>query len=165
MSKQLPSGIAIVAAALVAVILTGCNGNEGPTSPEGLSFVLAQATVSVNGEVINGETLPQGHGEGAAERFEAVLEKDGARMTGGTVRVQHDSPGGMMMGPPAFYLYDDGTHGDRTPGDGLYCLEDIQGQYGCHTNQASRGSHHYDFMGMDGQGHKSNQMRVTVTIR
>lgn len=165
MPRQLASGIAIAAAALITITLTGCNGNGGPTSPDGSLLVLTRATVSVNGQVLNGETLPQGHGEGVAERFEAVLEKDGVRVAGGTVRVQHDSPGGMMMGPPAFYLYDDGTHGDRMPGDGLYCLEDFQGQYGCHTNQASRGAHHYDFMGMDGQGHKSSQMRVTVTIR
>jgi hypothetical protein len=165
MPRQISSGIAIAAAALVAIILTGCNGNGGPTAPESSSLVLTSATVSVNGQVLNGETLPRGHGEGVAERFEAVLEKDGVRVTGGTVRVQHDSPGGMMMGSPVFHLYDDGTHGDRMPNDGLYCFEDFQGQYGCHTEQASRGSHHYDFAGMDSQGHKSSQMRVTVTIR
>lgn len=165
MPRQLSPGIAIVAAALAAVILAGCDGNGGPTSPGGSLLVLTRATVSVNGQVLNGETLPLGHGEGVAERFEAVLEKDGARMTGGTVRVQHDNPGGMMMGSPVFHLYDDGTHGDSVPGDGLYCFEDFQGQYGCHTKQAARGSHHYDFMGLDSQGHKSSQMRVTVTIR
>lgn len=165
MHRQNLPRFAVVTAVLIAVALMGCNGNGGPTSPDGSPLVLTRATVSVNGQVVNGETLPQGHGEGVAERFEAALEKDGVRMAGGSVRVQHASPGGMMMGPPEFRLYDDGTHGDRTPGDGLYCLEDLQGQYGCHTNQAPRGSHHYDFMGTDSQGHRSNQMRVTVTIR
>jgi len=165
MPKQLLPGITIAAAALLAFTLTGCNGKEGPTSPEGSSLVLTRASLSVNGQVVNGQTLPRGHGEGGAARFETVLEEDGVRMTGGTVRVQHEVPGGMMMGPAEFHLYDDGTHGDRTPGDGLYCFEDVQGQYGCHTSQAPLGSHHYDFMGTDGQGHKSNQMRVTVTIR
>ncbi len=165
MSKQNLSRFAIAAAALITVTLLGCNGNGGPTSPDGSPLVLTRATVSVNGQVINGEILPQGHGEGGTARFEAVLEKAGVRMAGGTVRVQHGSPGGMMMGPPEFHLYDDGTHGDRTPGDGLYCLEDVQGQYGCHTSQAPRGTHHYDFMGTDGQGHNSNQMRVSVAIR
>ena len=160
----LPS-LCLAAAVLVALSLLACNGDGGPTSL-GSTLVLTRATISVNGQVVNGQTLPRGHGQGGTARFEAVLEQDGVRVTGGSVTVRHDSPGGMMMGNSRdFLLYDDGTHGDHTPGDGLYCYEDFQGEYGCHTNQAAMGQHHYQFHGTDGHGHQSNMMDVSVTIR
>jgi hypothetical protein len=162
MSRNL---FAMTTATLLAIALSGCNGNGSPTSPDASPLVLTQARISVNGQTLNGRTLAQGHGEGRIALFEADLEHDGVRVTGGSIIVRHTSPGGgMMMGPSELHLYDDGTHGDRNPGDGHYCFEDTQGQYGCHTSQAPRGSHHYDFMGSDGHGRQSNQTRVTVTI-
>jgi hypothetical protein len=64
-----------------------------------------------------------------------------------------------------FQLYDDGTHGDHVPGDGLYCFEDFAAEYGCHGPKAQPGEYHYEFWGEHQQdGHHSNRHRVTVTL-
>jgi len=75
----------------------------------------------------------------------------------------------MMGGGPGqnlgyMYLYDDGTHGDPTPGDGIYCYEDTQGQYGFHMANSPMGQYHYEFFGIDHDDHHSNHMQVQVTI-
>jgi hypothetical protein len=61
-------------------------------------------------------------------------------------------------------LYDDGTHGDRTPNDGVYCYEDDDGSFGLHMGNAAMGPYRYEFWGMDPDGHDSNHMDLTVTV-
>ncbi|HEU5249466.1 MAG TPA: choice-of-anchor X domain-containing protein [Thermoanaerobaculia bacterium] len=157
----LPAGIVVIALAT-----TRCGGNDGPTAPAASAVVLTNARVVVGGEIVNGLTLPRAHGEAGSTRFEASLLRDGRPAPGQVVRVQFDRPtnSGMMNTGGMFSLYDDGTHGDPMPGDGIYCYEDISGQYGCHSENAAPGQYHYDFWGMHDGMHESNHVMVTVTI-
>ena len=153
---------------LIVVLAVGCSGDgdSGPTAPENQEIVLSTASISVNGSVVNGQTLPQGHGEGGSTRFEAEMMSNGLPSTGATVWMQYDRPMGMgmMRHTGRVELYDDGTHGDRVAGDGLYCLEDFEGEYGCHSKRAEMGEYHYEFYGEHDDGHESNHMTVTVRI-
>jgi hypothetical protein len=147
------------------VATTRCAGSDGPTAPDGSAIALTNATVTVNGQIVNDQTVPRGHGQGASTRFEASLMRGSRPAAGQVVQVRFDRPGsGMMNTTGMFSLYDDGTHGDRMPGDGIYCYEDMAGQYGCHTEDARPGQYHYDFSGMYEGMHESNHMMVTVTI-
>lgn len=155
------AGVALIA--LVAT--TRCGGGDGPTAPTTSAIAVTNASVMVNGQIVNGQTLQRGHGEGGSTQFEASLMLGDRPAPGQVVRVRFDRPGsGMMNTTGTFSLYDDGTHGDRMPGDGIYCYEDLAGQYGCHTADARPGQYHYDFSGMHEGMHESNHMMVTVTI-
>jgi len=50
------------------------------------------------------------------------------------------------------------------PGDGLYCLEDFDGQFGFHHHGAPHGDYHYDFWGEHHDGSRSNHRQVTVHV-
>ena len=154
---------------LLAVVTVGCSGgggDTGPTAPESQEFVLSNAVVSVNGDAVNGQTLPQGHGDGGSTRFEAEMMSDGSREPDATVWMQYDRPMGMnmMRHTGRIEMYDDGTHGDRVAGDALYGFEDFAGEYGCHSASANMGEYRYEFYGFHDDGHESNHMTVTVNI-
>jgi hypothetical protein len=151
----------------VVLLSSGCNGSSvTPTEPATAELSITSAQVLVGSSVVNGQTLPQGHGEGESTRFEAQLMANGARATGATVWMQFDRPRGMGMAHHVgrIPLYDDGTHGDRVAGDGLYCYQDDVGEYGCHGGDAEPGEYHYEFFGEHPDGHETNHMLVTVAI-
>ena len=153
-------------AAAAVSMLSACDGSS-PTEPRRGSLVLQQATVSVAGVTVNGATVPRGHGSGVGTRFEArLVDASGTPAAGHTARVAYTRPNGhgSMMDGGRMTLYDDGTHGDRMAGDGLYCYEDFGGDYGCHGDNAQMGQHRYDFYGMDHSGGESNHMMVTVEV-
>lgn len=160
--------LGLLGALLLSALALGCSGDgdSGPTAPENQEIVLSAAAVSVNGAVVNGQTLPQGHGEGGSTRFEAEVMVNGLPDSRAMVWMQYDRPMGMgmMRHTGRIGLYDDGTHGDRVAGDGLYCLEDFQGEYGCHSKSAEMGEYHYEFYGTHDNGHESNHMTVVVNI-
>jgi hypothetical protein len=165
-ARLIPLGPAL----LGLVLFAACSGDGGgsPTAPASPQLVLQTATLSVSGQVVNGMTLPQGHGQGVSTRFAATMVNlQGQPMSGQNVQVRYQRPQGMgMMNPSGtMMLYDDGTHGDRVPNDGLYCYEDWAGDYGCHTASSPMGQYHYEFWGQDHGGQHSNHMTVTVTIR
>jgi hypothetical protein len=150
--------------ALPLLVLGACGGGSGggPTAPSSQPM-LASAAVMVNGQTVNGMSLSRSQSPGGGTRFEATLQMDGHPVAGGSVRVQHQSPG-MGMAAGSFMLFDDGTHGDMMAGDGTYSYDDLREDYGCDAPNTPMGEHHYDFMGTDAQGHQSNSMQVTVTI-
>ncbi len=132
------------------------------------ALTLSDAMVIVNGQAVNGMTITPSQAQGTNTRFEARLMGPDGPAVGQTVRVSYQRPQGMMgmMGGSSgvMTLYDDGTHGDETPGDGIYCTEDWDGQYGFHMNNAQMGTYHYDFYGMHDDGHESNHMEVSVGL-
>jgi hypothetical protein len=71
---------------------------------------------------------------------------------------------GMMHRHGEFMLYDDGTHGDPTPGDAAYCYEDVMGEYGCHGTNRPMGPYHYDFCPIDEHGVEGNHVSMMVTL-
>lgn len=58
--------------------------------------------------------------------------------------------------------YDDGTHGDDMPGDGVYHYMDPDDQIGCHGANAPMGDYHYTFWAEHMNGRRSNTVSVTV---
>lgn len=163
MSRKPVEALLFVAATFAAA---ACNRST-PTEPAVRALVLRQATVSVDGVVVNGATVSRRHGPGASTRFEAHLaDLSGNPALGHMARVAYSRPDGhgSMMDGGRMTLYDDGTHGDRVSGDGVYCYDDLDGTYGCHGDNAQMGQHSYDFVGMDHAGGESNHMLVTVNV-
>ena len=134
------------------------------------SLRITNALVMVDGELANGQTIEMGHMTGTSTFFQAHLMDGAGPALGHTVQVQyqvpHNGPGQMMGGPGQgyMYLYDDGTHGDPIAGDGIYCYEDVRGQYGFHRHGAPAGRYHYEFFGIDHDHHHTNHIGVTVTM-
>lgn len=163
------SSLAFAATALVVLSLVACSsgsGEDNPTSPANPDLVLTSADILVSGQSVAGGTFSQGHGEGSSTRFEAELMSNGQLAPGQMVWLEFDRPMGMGMGRHhnRVQMYDDGTHGDRIAGNGIYCLEDFAGDYGCHRADAEPGEYHYEFYGEHQDGHESNHMTATVTI-
>jgi len=61
--------------------------------------------------------------------------------------------------------YDDGTHGDDIPGDGIYHYMDPDNQIGCHGTGAPTGEYRYTFWCEDIYGQRSNDLSITVVRR
>lgn len=173
MTFQSTSSVFVVAAtALVVLSLVACSsgsGEDNPTSPANPDLVMTSADILVSGQSVAGGTFSQGHGEGSSTRFEAELMSNGQMAPGQMAWLEFDRPmmggNGMMRHTDRVQMYDDGTHGDRVAGDGIYCLEDFQGDYGCHRADAEPGEYHYEFYGVHAtDGHETNHMQVQVTI-
>ncbi len=157
--------------ALLAAFALGCSSPMAPETVQSPpSFQLTNAQVRVDGMVVNGETLQMGEIKGSSTFFEATLMGPAGPAAGHTVQAQyqvpHHGPGNMMGGPDQglMTLYDDGTHGDPIAGDGIYCYEDVQGQYGLHRHGAPAGQYNYEFFGVDHDLHHTNHVNVIVTM-
>lgn len=147
---------------LLAVAACGGGGGGSPTAPAPARLSLATAAVSVDGTVYDdGATYHSQGTDGHSTRFEARLMLDGVPATGERMWVSFGH--GMMNG--RFPLYDDGTHRDPIAGDGLYCLEDFDGEYGFHHHGAPHGDYHYKFWGEHHDGSQSNHRLVMVHVR
>jgi hypothetical protein len=168
------TGLAVVA---MSVAAAGC-GSDLPTSPQELieelaelvptaELTLSNATISVGGQPVNGQTIQHGFMQGANTFFQARLHEGDHPALGQTVQVKYRWPGGMgmmMNRQGVATLYDDGTHGDWQAGDGIYCLEDFQHQAGFCGQGAPNGTYHYEFWGEGTGGHHSNHLDVAVTV-
>lgn len=169
MTSRSSAILPVLLAALLATTLAACGGDGGgssPTAPENRTLALTSASVLVDGAPVspNG-TFHHNHGGTAgATRFEARLAQEGHPAPGYRVQVRFERPGGMMHRSGSFFLYDDGTHGDHVPGDGLYCLEDPDGIYGFHHMGARHGGYQYDFCGLYGDGAETNHRLFHVTV-
>lgn len=162
---------AIALAPLLLAAFAACGGGgagSSPTAPETRTLALTEASILVDGQPVSTDgTFHHDHGGGSpagATRFEARLTQEGRPAPGYRVQVQFERPGGMMHRSGSFFLYDDGTHGDHVPGDGLYCLEDPDGAYGFHHMGAFHGQYHYDFCGLYGDGAETNHRLFHVTV-
>lgn len=158
---------------LVAGVAIGCNSPVAPDNsipdPALAALQLTGAALVVGGQVVNGQTMQAGQMQGTSTLFKATLRgANGAPALGHSAQVQYRTPGGgpgsMMNGQGLLHLYDDGTHGDPVAGDGIYCYEDGQGQYGFHMPWAPAGQYHYEFYGFDHDERHSNHMTAVVTM-
>lgn len=157
--SPLPLAVLFAAVGLVQACST-----DTPTAPTTPTLRLARAQVLVGGSAVNGMTMSVDHGAGEATRFEATLVAPLGPAHGYQVSVRYSRPGGMMHNSGEFMMYDDGTHGDLVAGDGVYCYEDWDDEYGCAGEGMLPGEYHYDFFGMDHDGAHTNHMGVTVTL-
>jgi len=174
MQPQEPPRQILPVVLFLAVFAAGCASPTTPSEPipEPLlpALVLTGAQVSVEGQVVNGQTMQPGQMGGGSTFFQATLTGPNGPAVGDTVQVQYQRPGGGMGqghmggGEGFLYLYDDGTRGDPVAGDGIYCFDDQQGLFGLHMQNAPHGQYHYEFFGFDHEDHHSNHMQVVVTI-
>ena len=157
--------------ALLALAAGGCSEDD-PTQPavsNSEDLTLSAAKVSVDGQSLDGLNIQQGSHTGPV-RYEARLtDHHGNPVVGGQVQVRYGMNGTMgymggYMHQGEFYCYDDGTHGDLVPDDGIYCFEDDAQQYGCHGAGARPGEYRYEFCGFDQHGHESNRIDVRVNL-
>lgn len=161
--------VARLVVVLAAAIAIACNSPTAPEGPQMMNALrLTGAFVMVGGQVVNGQTMQSGHMNGGSTFFQATLTGSNGPALGKNVQVRYQTPGGgmggMMGGEGILHLYDDGTHGDPIAGDGIYCFDDRQGQYGFHMQNAPHGQYHYEFYGLDHDEQHSNHMNVVVTI-
>lgn len=160
----------LLAIAVSVLVLTACGGDGGssPTAPgPDRTLALTEASLTVNGQPVqSGETFPHQHeAGGGTTRFEATLMDRNGPALGHRVEVRFQRPDGMMHGSGVFRLYDDGTHGDHVPGDGVYCFEDTQGAYGFCHGDARHGRYHYDFCGLYPDGAETNHREIEIDVR
>jgi len=153
----------------VALLLAACSGDGGssPTAIDaGDTLTLTSASLSINGQPLQtGDSVHHNHdGAAGATRFEATLMSPLGPAPGHRVEVSFERPGGMMHSAGSFHLYDDGTHGDRIAGDGVYCFEDSEGAYGLHHMEAHHGQYDYDFCGFHPDGRETNHWAFHVTV-
>jgi hypothetical protein len=87
-----------------------------------------------------------------------------------TLHYQQPGPnhhgGGMMTSFSGTVLcYDDGTHGDEVPGDGIYSFMDPDDDIGCGRFHAPSGEYQYQFWCEDVYGQRSETVSVVIERR
>ncbi|HSF15057.1 MAG TPA: hypothetical protein VLK65_05855 [Vicinamibacteria bacterium] len=127
---------------------------------------VSNAQVLVGGQAIEGAVV-EGTGESAL--FRVRIHAPGGLGTIQRVVLRYSQPGpnhhgGPMMGGfrGTVLCYDDGTHGDDVPGDGIYHFMDPDDAIGCHGFEAPPGPYHYEFWCEDVFGQQSNVASVTI---
>lgn len=150
------------------VFVAACDGSSSsPTGPATTKLTLATAEIEVDGTRVGDAWQHPGRDVGST-RFEARLMANGVPAAGHHLFVEVTPPqgmGGHMWSQHRFELWDDGTHGDPVAGDGIYCLEDLEGQHGFHHAGARHGEYHYEFWGAHHDDFsQSNHMRRTVRV-
>lgn len=160
---SLSTKAAFAGGALLALACSG--GGSSPAAPLPNSLVLSSVTVTMNGQPItDGMSVHRSTTAGGNTRFEAHLMDGAHAAIGDQADVRYERPMGMMSSSGTMRLYDDGTHGDRTPNDGVYCYEDSDGSFGIHMMDAAMGQYRFDFWGTDPAGHDSNHMSLAITM-
>lgn len=159
-------GLSTVFGGLFLLLAIGCSSDSAtPTAPTRSDLFMTSANILVNGQSVNGLTVARG--QGGSTRFEAQLltRPDSTPTSPPMMWLEFGRPQGMGMARDTgrVQLFDDGTHGDQVTGDGLYCFEDIAGDYGMHTASAPMGEYHYEFYGIH-DSHETNHINVTVTV-
>jgi len=157
---------------LVSALATGVVGcsdehpaTAGPTSmPKAPTVSNAQVLVagqSIQGLVVEGTNEPS--------LFRVRVHAPGDLSTIQRVVLRYSQPGpnhhgGPMMGGfrGTVLCYDDGTHGDDVPGDGIYHFMDPDEDIGCHGIEAPPGEYRYEFWCEDVFGQQSNVAPVTI---
>lgn len=140
--------------------------SSSSTVMQGASMSVSEPKVLVGGVPVQG-TLTRGSGEPAL--FEVRVNASQGLSTIGRVVMEYTQPGpnhhgGSMMGGynGTVLCYDDGTHGDDIPGDGVFHYMDPDDQIGCHGLDAPHGEYHYSFWAEDMIGQRSNTVSVTI---
>lgn len=160
-----------VAVALLGTFaLVACSDSSpSPTAPS--QFAAGPPSVHAP-QVLVGGTPVQGRvkqGTNEPSLFRVHVEVPGGLSNVRRVVMEYSQPGrnhhrGPMMGGYAGTVdcYDDGTHGDDIPGDGIYHYADPADRIGCHGIDAPSGEYHYTFWCEDIYGQRSNSASVTV---
>ena len=166
---------------LAVVVVAACSGGATSDSPststvEALAVpAVSQPTVLVKGTPVEGD-LQAGTNDPTV--FRVAVTAPGGPSTVRKVTMTYSQPGanhqgdmchdhGCGGGPYTGTVdcYDDGTHGDDVPGDGIYHYTDPNHQIGCNGRNAHPGEYTYSFYCEDIHGQRSNTASVTLTRR
>ena len=163
-----PSRITLFALALgILALLSGCSGDGGGRANDVLQsdVRLAGADVLIDGTSVDSATVAPG--SGSSTLFTATLADPGDTSRIRNVQMEYPvhSSTGMMGHGSTVSMYDDGSHGDPVPGDGVYCYLDADGHIGPHDDDCPRGDYVYRFHGTDMLGHETNWIECRVTVR
>lgn len=160
--------LTLLASVLTAGIV-GCSGEQSATtSPTAMPAAptVHDAQIIVAGHSVQG-LIVQGTNEPSL--FRVRVDAPAGLATIERVVLRYYQPGrnhrrGPMMGGfgGTVLCYDDGTHGDDIPGDGIYYFMDPDEAIGCHGTEAPVGEYHYEFWCVDTFGQQSNMASVTV---
>lgn len=156
--------LAVAGLMVVLPAMTGCQGGDDLVFTASPEIRLVEVDVRVDDRSIADVTMHLGHEVGAV-RFVARLADSGGPAPGHAVQVEYDIPGmGHRRRVGVFLLHDDGTQGDTIPHDGLYCYEDVSGEYACHGPGEHVGAYHYDFCGVQQDGARTERRRITTYL-
>ena len=151
----------------VNLVLTSCSKGTGDSQGalQQPDVRLAGADLLVDGRSVNNAVIQPGSGTSTLFTATLVDPADTSRMR--TVEMDYPvhSHMGMMEDRSTLKMYDDGTHGDPTPADGVYCYLDVDGHIGPHDDDCPRGQYLYRFHGTDLHGHDTNWVECGVTVR
>ena len=169
---------------MTLILLAGCGETDLTSSLESLPPETSEARVLINDEAASGQisvpsgiAITQGHGRSQSRmkltaRFQQAA--GGAPIQEGYCDYSHQrqqTMGGMMQHRGQFRLWDDGTHGDQTPGDGIYCNEglfsDMMRFTGMpmHNMDETIGDHEGEFYCVDEGGRESNRVTVRFEVK
>jgi hypothetical protein len=156
--------LALVLASAGVLLVSGCTDETGPgTSP----IEILSASLLVNGEPVADGVRPT-HGD--MMHIQAQVTPGSLAMVQ-RVMVDHTSPpmvrGRSMHHEGVMMLYDDGTHGDHRPGDGLYCHEGDMIEMMRFMGQGMgmmQGEHKLEIYVEDGDGNHSEHYTLPMKI-
>ena len=154
--------------AMVLLIATSCSDSSGlPGAPSQQAPVVSDPQVIVGGVAVSGLVV---EGTDQPSLFGVRVHAPSGLPSIQRVVLQYSQPGsnhhgGMMMGGfnGTVLCYDDGTHGDDIPGDGIYRYMDPDQNIGCHGVDAPPGEYRYSFWCEDASGQRSNTASVSIT--
>ena len=164
-SKTLRKASAFVGG-LLFLLAAGCSSdNPSPTAATKPDLMMTSASIVVNDQSVNGQTLSRGESTGVSTRFEAQIATFGLPTAPVEMWLEYGRPqgSGLPRDTGRLRLYDDGMQGDLVAGDGRYSFEDLAGDYGFHSIVAPVGEYHYEFYGFH-DDHETNHINTTVTI-
>lgn len=165
--------IVVVLSGVVALVACDRSSSmvmsPSPTSgsPQGQgSLSVNNAAVLVGGDPVQG-TVSLGTGERALFQVQVTAPQGLSSVEHVVMQYTQPGPnhhGGPMMGGynGLVLCYDDGTHGDYMPGDGIYHYMDPDDQIGCHGLSSPAGEYHYSFWAEGANGQRSNTATVTI---
>ncbi len=140
-----------------AVIFAGCGGSDPVGKSASVPYPQNVAITIGSADVTDTSIMP-GMGSSTIYRARPTSVPPGL-----TVRVHYQGPMGMMNNSGDWMMYDDGTHGDRTPGDGEYCYQDFD-QMRIHMRNAMPGHYTFDFYCVDSNGNHSPYNTAWVDV-
>lgn len=153
--------------AAVLLFVTSCSDSStSPGAPSQQAPVVSDPQVIVGGVSVRGLVAK---GTDEPSLFGVRVHAPSGFPSIARVVLQYSQPGqnhhgGPMMGgfTGTVLCYDDGTHGDDIPGDGIYHFMDPDDNIGCHGLYAPSGEYHYSFWCEDAYGQRSNTASITI---
>ena len=139
------------------VLLISCSEDNGTTSKQ-VPFPQS-VSISIGGQNVTNTAINSGMGNSTL-----FVARPSRVEPGLTVWVKFKGSSMMSTGSGMFQMYDDGTHGDRIPGDGEYCFENFNEAPRMHMGNAMSGHYTFEFYCQDSNGNHSSHNNAWVDV-